>query len=158
MHTLSNVKKSVWFIFCFWGSIYGAVAGRNDVPEQYKFSLLDINNGLSHNQVKCFLKDSRGFLWVGTEAGLNRYDGYGFKVYKYNSQDTSSLVGNSIIKLFEDPDGNIWVQTNYGLSIFDPISGQFYTHPQAFLEKYNLPGYDLRNIQKDKQGNFWFYH
>lgn len=103
-----------------------------------------------------FLKDSRGFLWVGTEAGLNRYDGYEFKIYKYNSQDTSSLVGNSIIKLFEDPDGNIWIQTNYGLSIFDPVSGQFYTNPQLFLEKYNLPGYDLHNIQKDRKGNFWF--
>ena len=69
-----------------------------DVPEQYKFSVLDIDNGLSHNLVKSIFKDSRGFLWVGTETGLNRYDGYKFKVYKYNAKDASSIIGNSIQK------------------------------------------------------------
>lgn len=150
-----DIQKSFYLLLCFWISIVDVDANPN-IPEHYQFSVLDVNNGLSHNQVKSFLKDSRGFLWIGTEAGLNRFDGYKLKLYKYNSKDTSSLVGNSINKLFEDPDGNLWIQTNYGLSIYNPVSDDFYTDPNPFLEKYKLPGNDISHIQKDKEGNFWF--
>lgn len=56
--------------------------------DQFQFSRLDINNGLSHNQVNSILKDSKGFMWFGTLSGLNRYDGYKFKIFKHSSSDT----------------------------------------------------------------------
>src|SRR5690606_5131287 len=96
------------------------------------------------------------FLWVGTETGLNRYDGYKFKVYKYNAKDASSIIGNSITKIFEDPEGNIWVQTNYGLSIYDPVTDKFSSNTQPFFEKYNLPGNIVLDIYEDNDENFWF--
>lgn len=128
----------------------------NVAPDQYKFSLLDMNDGLSNNQIKCFLKDSHGFLWIGTMSGLNRYDGYEMKEFKYDSKDTASIVGNTILNLFEDPENNLWVQTNYGYSIYNHTTGNFSSNRQYFLEKYNLPGNDIENIVKDPEGNFWF--
>lgn len=125
-------------------------------PDQFKFSLLDMSNGLSNNQVKCFLKDSHGFLWIGTMSGLNRYDGYEIKEFKYDSKDTSSIVGNTILKLFEDPDRNIWVQTNYGYSIYSHATGKFSSNRETFLKKYNLPSIEIENIVQDNDGNFWF--
>lgn len=58
---------------------------------QYRFSQLDISNGLSHNQVNCIFKDSEGFMWFGTASGLNRYDGYAFKVFKHDSNNKNSV-------------------------------------------------------------------
>lgn len=127
------------------------------IAEQYKFSLIDINNGLSHDQVKYFLKDSRGYLWIGTAAGLNRYDGYKLKVFKYDSNDSSSVVGNNITKLFEGPEGRIWVQTTMGSSVYDPKTEKFCNKLDVFLKRYKLPsGASVEDIVKDKEGNFWF--
>ncbi|MCC9137583.1 two-component regulator propeller domain-containing protein [Pontibacter silvestris] len=127
------------------------------IAEQYNFSLIDINGGLSHDQVKCFLKDSRGYLWIGTAAGLNRYDGYKLKVFKYNSNDSCSVIGNNITKLFEGPEGKIWVQTTMGTSVYNPKTEKFYNKPENFVKQYNLPaGAAVEDIVKDKKGNFWF--
>src|SRR5690606_5460617 len=120
-------------------------------PDQYKFSLLDMNNGLSNNQVKCFLKDSYGFLWIGTMSGLNRYDGYEIKEFRYDSKDTASIVGNTIISLFEDPERNVWIQTNYGYSIYNHTTGKFSSNRESFLKKYNLPSSDIENIIQDHE-------
>jgi signal transduction histidine kinase/ligand-binding sensor domain-containing protein/DNA-binding response OmpR family regulator len=126
------------------------------VPEQYRFSRIDINNGLSHNQIKAFLKDSKGYLWVGTVSGLNRYDGYKFRVFKYNSNDTSSLMNNDVRKLFEGPEGKMWVQTAIGTCIYDPLTEKFTKPDERLLKQYNLPDATLEDILKDTDGNFWF--
>ncbi|WP_207434285.1 hybrid sensor histidine kinase/response regulator transcription factor [Sabulibacter ruber] len=126
-------------------------------PQRYRFSVIDINQGLSSNQVKCFLKDSRGYLWVGTVAGgLNRYDGYKLKVYKYQSDDTTSLLSNDVTKLLEGPDGRIWVQTSQGTCVFDPRTERFYRNQETFQKQYKLPAGVVEDLLKDQDGNFWF--
>ncbi len=148
--------KGIFIVFVVaLGNIFNANAV---FPEQYKFSLIDINDGLSHNQVTCFLKDSRGYLWVGTAAGLNRYDGYQLKVFRYNSRDTSSINANGINKLFEDPEGNIWVQTNAGISIYNPQTESFSKDLGKYLKRYSLSADNVENIIKDNAGNYWFIH
>ncbi len=126
------------------------------LPEQYRFSLIDINSGLSNNQVKCFLKDTNGFLWIGTAAGLNRYDGYKLKVFTYHSNDTTSLGSNDILKLSEGPDGRIWVQTPQGTNVYDPATETFLRSPNQLLLQYGIPAGPVRDILKDKEGYFWF--
>src|SRR5690349_7080375 len=76
-----------------------------------KFDHLDINNGLSQNNVMCILQDSRGFIWMGTRDGLNKYDGYKFTVYKNDKSDSSTISSNFITALTEDKNGSIWVAT-----------------------------------------------
>ncbi|MEO7990322.1 MAG: two-component regulator propeller domain-containing protein, partial [Chryseolinea sp.] len=79
--------------------------------EQYKFLKLDVNKGLSHNQPNCFLKDRKGFIWIGTNSGLNRFDGYSVKTFLNDQRDTSSISISYVNSLSEDPDGRIWAST-----------------------------------------------
>ncbi|WP_229969501.1 hybrid sensor histidine kinase/response regulator transcription factor [Pontibacter harenae] len=125
--------------------------------DQYRFSLIDVNNGLSHNQVTSFLKDSKGFIWIGTDAGLNRYDGYNIKAFRHDSKDAGSISGNNVSKLFEDPAGNILVKVmNGGFDVYNPTTEQFSHDQHAFLKRYSLPVGEIEEIVKDRQGNYWF--
>src|SRR5438094_9194849 len=75
-------------------------------------SYLGIEQGLSNNSVRCIYQDHRGFMWFGTYDGLNRYDGYSFKIFRNNFTNSSSLMNNWINALDEDTRGNIWVGTH----------------------------------------------
>src|SRR5450432_3319069 len=83
---------------------------------QYSFSKLDISNGLSNNQVNCIYKDKTGFLWAGTMAGLNRYDGYQFRVFKHDARDTATLSDDYIQHITEGPGGKLWVENRTGFN------------------------------------------
>lgn len=126
--------------------------------DPYKFSLVDINNGLSHSRVTCILKDSRGYVWIGTAAGLNRYDGYEVKVFRYDARDTLSINANDVTGIFEDPAGKIWVRTTGGHNIYDPVTETFHRNHTDYLKDYKLPNHDIEDILKDRDGNFWFIH
>ena len=79
-----------------------------------------LEDGLSQETIRCVLKDTNGFLWLGTQDGLNRFDGTSFTVYKNQNKDSLTISGNFINTLIEDNDGNIWVGTNdNGISIYD---------------------------------------
>ncbi|HTJ13335.1 MAG TPA: two-component regulator propeller domain-containing protein [Dinghuibacter sp.] len=86
---------------------------------------LGIENGLSNNAVTQIYQDARGFMWFGTYDGLNRYDGYRFKVCRNRIGDSSSLVDNNVNRIEGAPDGRLWVGGRKGLSVFDPITESF---------------------------------
>src|SRR5678816_3953460 len=76
-----------------------------------QFEHLTIENGLSQNAGLAIFQDSKGYLWIGTQDGLNRYDGYTFKIYKHDPEDPGSISHNSILAITEDRDGYLWVGT-----------------------------------------------
>jgi len=125
-------------------------------PVQYPFSHLDISNGLSHNQVSSILKDAKGFMWFGTGSGLDRYDGYTFKVFHHNENDSASLNDDMVVKMQEGPDNKFWIDTRYGQSIFDPVSEKANSNVLAYCKQLSLPAAPVTGIVKDKQGCFWF--
>lgn len=90
-----------------------------------RFDHLTVDDGLSQNSVRCLLQDSKGFMWFGTEEGLNRYDGYSFQVLQNRAGDTTSLSTNDVRSIIEDRDGNIWVGTTDGLNILDRNTNAF---------------------------------
>ena len=93
-----------------------------------RFDQLSIEDGLSQNAGLAILQDRQGYLWFGTQDGLNRYDGYTFTIYKHDPNDANSLGYNSVIDLFEDNQGMLWIGTwGGGLDRFDPFTDQF-TH------------------------------
>ena len=122
----------------------------------YQFSHLDITNGLSINQVSSIFKDADGFMWFGTISGLNRYDGYKFKVFKHRANDPTSLGDNAIAGIFEGPGKKLWIKTHSGFSIYDAITEKFSNDIARELGKYKVLTDQLANIKKDNQGNFWF--
>ena len=92
-------------------------------------------NGLSENVVYCILKDTKGFIWIGTDYGLNRFDGYGFRQYNQVNTDSSSLSNSSILCIWEDGFGKFWIGTYGGLNYLDPESGH--------VERIHIPGHGL---------------
>ena len=91
----------------------------------YLFKTLDARDGLTSSQVNCILKDSRGFIWFGTPAGLYRYDGYSFRNFQSDSQDGSSLNDSYINGIQEMLDGNLLIQTSSGYCIYHPQTETF---------------------------------
>jgi len=82
--------------------------------QQIRFERISTQKGLSDPNVMCITKDSRGFIWVGTRYGLNRYDGHQFKVFYSDPADSESLSNNYIQNIVEDSKGNLWIATSGG--------------------------------------------
>lgn len=92
---------------------------------QLKYDLLNTSNGLSQGFIFDILQDKDGFMWFGTKDGLNRFDGYRFKVYTFDSYNPNSLSNNTVNRLFEDSKNRLWVCTNDGLNIYDKNKDHF---------------------------------
>lgn len=99
-------------------SLLGASTGHAQTTDM-AFERIALEQGLSQTTVYCIFQDSRGFMWFGTRDGLNKYDGYGFTVYKHRAENPQSLSNNSVRALYEDPAGMLWVGTDGGLNKFD---------------------------------------
>ncbi len=127
--------------------------------ENFAFTRLDINRGLSHNQINSILQDDKGFMWFGTEAGLNRFDGYSFKVFKSKLHDTTSLNENIIHQLWQLPEGRMGVLTRDGtICVYNPITETFQRDADAYFKSLGLPNAAIKEILRDKKGNYWFVH
>ena len=134
---------------CFQQHVYAQ-------PAQVQFNRIDISQGLSNNQVKGVFKDSRGFLWLATMSGLNRYDGYQFKIFRHSPRDSMSLSDNYILRVFEGPEKKIWVETHNGINIFDPVTETVDRNIAAYLKKLSLPAVTITAMVKDAEDNCWF--
>ena len=120
----------------------------------YLFKTLNSTNGLNSSQINCILKDSKGFMWFGTPAGLYRYDGYTFKAYQSNSQDGTSLPESYINNIYESLNGDLWVMTASGLCIYNQQSETFERDMRQFYTKIGIK--DKPNIiYIDNQKNLW---
>jgi ligand-binding sensor domain-containing protein len=84
-----------------------------------KFNYLSTQDGLSSNRTTCVFKDSKGYIWIGTRNGLNRYNAYEFEVWKHIPGDTSGITNNHITCFGEDNAGKIWIGTYSGISIYN---------------------------------------
>lgn len=126
--------------------------------EKYQFARYNTEQGLSHNQVNCFLKDSRGFVWIGTANGLNRFDGYSFRVFKHNPADSSTISHHQVTAIFEDPQGFIWVNTHVGLDIYDPLSERIDRNADRAAVRFGLPDANFNRIIKTRSGDYWISH
>jgi len=121
-----------------------------------RFDHLNIEQGMSQSSVHIIFQDSRGFLWMGTQDGLNRYDGYTFKIYKPDPDVPSSLSDRWITSILEDADGFLWIGTRQGgLNRFDPRLEKFsqFTHEAA--NPASLSDNHVNTLFIDRKGNLW---
>ena len=91
-----------------------------NIRESFNFKNITIEDGLSQSTVETIYQDSKGYIWIGTNDGLDRYNGYEFKHYKYDKYDKNSIANNYIVDIIEDKNGYIWVSTIGGLSRINP--------------------------------------
>jgi len=90
------------------------------------FNHLKTNNGLSNNYVSDIIQDNTGFLWFATEDGLNRFDGYEFKVYRNTQDNNNSISDNTVLWFSKDKKGNLWIGTKNGnINCYDPLLDKF---------------------------------
>ena len=119
---------------------------------------LGIEKGLSNNSVRCIYQDQTGFMWFGTFDGLNRYDGYDFKIFRNQINNPNSLPHNYINAIGEDHHNNIWVGTGQGVSIYNQLTTKFssgFYIPYGKQQKERI-SYNVNIIKTDSKGNLFF--
>lgn len=114
----------------------------------------DISNGLSDNSVQALIQDTRGYMWIGTKNGLNRFDGYTFKTYRHVPGDSATLGSNYIFSLFEDKEHRLWVGTTQGIYMYQPQTEEFRQFDIATEDGFKITGF-ISSIAEDKDGRIW---
>ena len=122
------------------------------VAQSYQFKHLEVSDGLSNNSVNTICKDRDGFMWFGTATGLNRYDGYTFKIYQHAENDPGSLPDNYITDIVEMPGGRFWVNTGRGYVLFDKEQDCFITDVTGFMKNLESGGVP-EQVFVDQEGN-----
>ncbi|MEO6550468.1 MAG: two-component regulator propeller domain-containing protein [Ferruginibacter sp.] len=141
---------------CLLLGIFLCIHCISNAQSSIKFTHLSNRDGLSQSTVQTILKDKYGFIWFGTQDGLNRYDGYTFKVYKHQPKDSTSLRRSDILSLYEDLKGDLWVGTNNGgLSLYDRKRDCFIHYKETIGNTQGLSQKSITAIFEDSRNNFW---
>lgn len=119
------------------------------------FERLSSELGLSQNMITCLMQDQKGFLWAGTKDGLNRFDGYRFKVYRHDPFDSTTISSNFVNNVLQDRQGRIWVSTFKGLNLFDPEKEVFHRIFPGMAGGDGLASEKILNLFLDSRGRIW---
>ncbi|PLW92423.1 MAG: hypothetical protein C0592_10900 [Marinilabiliales bacterium] len=115
-----------------------------------------LEHALSQNTINCLMQDSRGFIWIGTWDGLNRFDGYSFKIFRQDPvHPEKGLSNQSVNDLVEDINGNIWIATDKGLNKYDYHNRTFKSYFYSFVNENSLPSDSISCLVSDKKGRIW---
>jgi signal transduction histidine kinase/ligand-binding sensor domain-containing protein/DNA-binding response OmpR family regulator len=124
--------------------------------QELKFKHFSTEQGLSSGNITAVAQTKDGYLWVGTTDGLNRFDGYNFKVYQNDPQDSSSLGDNNITTLFVDSHDNLWIGTkNNGLSRYVSARNNFKNYPYVAYDNKQISSYYITKIIEDSNQKLW---
>lgn len=151
------MRTWVRFVFFYILMISQSFGQRAILEEYISLNNLGINEGLSQGLILSILQDRSGFIWFATKDGLNRYDGYSFKVYRHDPEDSTTISDNHIFQLLEDSKGRLWVFTNNSeLDLFIPETETFeHYKPKNGLFDQLSPGENSRLLE-DAYGDLWF--
>ena len=135
-------------IFCLVAEVSAGV-----IPDM-KFKRLDTREGLSNSMVNSILRDSRGYVWLGTGYGLNRYDGYRVRTFFSYDQDTTTLRNNRIDEIQEGHGGRLWLKQGMNYSLYDPQTETVDRSPARWLNSQGIIG-SIESIHLDKNKSYW---
>jgi PAS domain S-box-containing protein len=142
------------FILCVLATTAGSVSGQTGRPPV--FERISVDQGLSQSYVTALVQDRQGFLWVGTQDGLNRYDGYGFTTYRFTERDSRSISDNQISALAADANGRVWVGTAAGgLNAYDPRTNSFTRFRHDERDPGSLQAGLVSSVFADRLGRIW---
>ena len=124
--------------------------------QDIKFERISVEHGLSQSSVHCIFQDSQGFMWFGTEDGLNKYDGYKFTIYNYDQDNAKSLSSNEVWSIYEDKSGVLWIGTfGGGINKFDRDTEQFTRYEHDSNDPNSISNNRVMSIYEDKSGVLW---
>ncbi len=140
-------------VILFVLALSGGIQAQED---ELKFEHLTIDDGLSQNKINCIFQDSRGFMWFGTNEGLNKYDGYEFTIFGKDSSHMGRLSDDWIQCILEDSKGNLWVGTGVGgLNLYDRATNSFIHYTTDSSSAIRLNSNNVKCIIEDSQGMLW---
>ena len=136
--------------FCF------AINAHLESQQNYsRFEHLTVDDGLSSNRIRCIYRDSKDYLWIGTEEGLDKYNSYEIKKYHFDENKPGSISSNNILCIYEDQKKNLWIGTVNGLNLFDPFKDNFRLFKNNPVDKSSINSNYISGITEDKEGNLW---
>jgi signal transduction histidine kinase/ligand-binding sensor domain-containing protein/DNA-binding response OmpR family regulator len=145
-----NIFKYYLFFFLICSSSSGFSQNQS-----YSFEHFGTREGLSQINANYIFQDSRGYIWIGTTDGLNRYDGYHFTIYRNDVKDKNTISGNNVSDVIEDGAGNLWVATLDGLSKYDRRKNSFKQYKHNDKNPASLSSNIVENLVLDTYGNLW---
>lgn len=145
---MKQLLTSICLMFCL-----GMSAASTAIPDM-RFRRLDSRDGLSNSQINFIFQDSRGMIWIGTPYGFNRYDGYRFRTFYSDPNDTTTLRNNYVDMVWEDSEGKLWLRQGMNYSIFDPVTESTVRNPSPVLAKIGITG-GIDRIYIDSKKNLW---
>ena len=122
--------------------------------DPFSFRNISVEDGLSESTVKVIFEDHNGFIYFGTENGLDYYNGYEFLNYQMKSFDETSILGNTISCIYEDSKNKIWIGSELGISKFDPNTRTF-IRPAKLDKNSGLALINPETFAEDHNGNIW---
>ena len=123
--------------------------------KRLQFEHITTENGLSNNYVLHIFQDKKGFIWISTQDGVNRYDGYEFKHFRHNPADINSLSDYAVNHIFEDSKGIFWISTREGLNQFNPLTEKFIHYKMSKDDPNSLSAQRVNRCVEDSSGNIW---
>jgi signal transduction histidine kinase/ligand-binding sensor domain-containing protein len=138
------------FCFCFSGII--PVFAQIDFS---KLQHLTINDGLSSNRIRCLYRDSKDFLWMGTDIGLDKYDSYTIKSYRHSDTQSGTISNDILTNIYEDRAKNLWFGTSDGLNLYDRSKDKFVVFRNIPSDKNSINSNCITGIVEDKKDNLW---
>ncbi len=123
--------------------------------QKLKFEHITTQEGLSNGNVRSLYQDKDGFFWIGTEDGMNKYDGYSFQYFKNDLQNTNTISNNIVKFIDEDQDGMLWIATREGLNRYDKIKHIFTRYVPNPKDSTSLPNSNIFKVLVDSRNNVW---
>ena len=130
-----GMKKLI--TLCLLAVSLSVTAQTSMIPDM-KFRRLDTPDGLSSSQINNIFRDSRGYVWISTPYGLNRYDGYRVKTFYSNQRDTTTMRDNYCDRIYEAHDGKLWMRQGMGYCVYDPVTESFERNAAREFAKMGL--------------------
>ncbi|QTD49229.1 two-component regulator propeller domain-containing protein [Sulfidibacter corallicola] len=151
-----NFLRLHWkYLSCGIGLLLLSTGFLHGQKSQISFQQWNRTSGLSQGSVYDILQDETGFIWIATQDGLNRFDGYEFEILRHNPRDPDSLSGNHIVRLYQDRKGELWVGTwDSGLNHLRLQENQV-THYRVGMEGVGLDHDRIRAVEGDSTGRLW---
>ncbi|MEW8956728.1 two-component regulator propeller domain-containing protein, partial [Clostridium sp.] len=150
-----NLSKILVIIFMFNFIFSIDIVKAKSMDKGFRFNRITLEDGISQGSIEGIIQDEEGYMWFATADGLNRYNGYDFKVYKYKDEDDNSLTSSYIGTLIEDSDGYLWVGTNLGLNKLDTYDDTITRYVSRPEENNSLSNNNIISLLEDSKGNIW---
>lgn len=141
-------------ILCLLTMVLLSSTVSSGVIPDLKFRRLDTREGLSNSTVATIHRDSKGYVWLGTSYGLNRYDGYRVRTFFSYDKDTTSLRNNRVDEIQEGHGGRLWLKQGMNYTVYDPVTEKVDRTPSRWLNQQGIMG-NIENLHLDSKKSYW---